>query len=74
MNLLDRYIGQSVITGVATVLTIFIILYELFSFAGETNQIGRADYTVWSAMQYSYFVYLNIFMNYFLCRCCWVVC
>lgn len=53
MNTLDRYIGQSVITGVATVLTIFIILYELFSFAGEANQIGRADYTVWSALQYS---------------------
>ena len=53
MNTLDRYIGQSVITGVATVLTIFIILYELFAFAGETNQIGRADYTVWSALQYS---------------------
>lgn len=53
MNTLDRYIGQSVITGVATVITIFIILYELFAFAGETNQIGRADYTVWSALQYS---------------------
>ena len=53
MNILDRYIGQSVITGVATVLTIFIILYELVAFAGETNQIGRADYTVWSALQYS---------------------
>ena len=53
MNLLDRYIGQSVITGVATVLTIFIVLYELFAFAGETSQIGRADYTIWSALQYS---------------------
>ena len=53
MNLLDRYIGQSVITGVATVLTIFIVLYELFSFAGEASQIGKADYTVWAAMQYS---------------------
>jgi len=53
MNILDRYIGQSVITGVATVLTILIVLYELFAFAGETNQIGRADYTVLAAMQYS---------------------
>ena len=53
MNILDRYIGQSVITGVATVLTIFIVLYELFEFAGETSQIGRADYTIWSALQYS---------------------
>ena len=53
MNLLDRYIGQSVITGVATVLTIFVVLYELFAFAGETNKIGQADYTVWAALQYS---------------------
>ena len=53
MNLLDRYIGQSVITGVATVLTIFIVLYELFAFAGETSKIGHADYTIWSALQYS---------------------
>ncbi|MCW8901972.1 MAG: LPS export ABC transporter permease LptG [Gammaproteobacteria bacterium] len=53
MNLLDRYIGQSVITGVATVLTIFIILYELFAFAGEASKIGHADYTFWSALQYS---------------------
>ncbi|MCK5386172.1 MAG: LptF/LptG family permease, partial [Gammaproteobacteria bacterium] len=53
MNILDRYIGQSVITGVAIVLTIFIILYELLAFAGEVNQIGRADYTIWSAIQYS---------------------
>jgi len=53
MNILDRYIGQAVITGVATVLTILIVLYELFEFAGETSQIGQADYTAWSALQYS---------------------
>ena len=53
MNILDRYIGQSVIAGVTIVLTIFIVLYELFAFAGEANQIGRADYTIWSAIQYS---------------------
>lgn len=56
MKILDRYIGQAVITGVFSVLTIFIVLYELFSFAGETDQIGRADYTVWSAIIYSLFL------------------
>ncbi len=56
MNILDRYIGQAVITGVASVLTIFIALYELFAFAGEADQIGQADYTVWSAIQYSLFL------------------
>lgn len=53
MNILDRYIGQSVITGVATVLTVLIVIYELIEFAGETSKIGRASYTIWSALQYS---------------------
>ena len=53
MKTIDRYIGQSVIAGVGIVLTIFIILYELFGFAGEADQIGRADYTVWSVLQYT---------------------
>ena len=56
MNILDRYIGQAVITGVASVLIIFITLYELFAFAGETDQIGQADYTMWPALQYSLFL------------------
>ena len=53
MKILDRYIGQAIMTGVTLVLVIFIVLYELFAFAGETNQIGRGDYTIWSALQYS---------------------
>lgn len=53
MNILDRYIGQAVISGVLTVLVIFITLYELFAFAGETDQIGQADYTIWLAIQYT---------------------
>lgn len=56
MNILDRYIGQAVITGVTSVLVIFITLYELFAFAGETDQIGQADYTMWAAIQYSLFL------------------
>lgn len=56
MKTLDRYIGQAVITGVLSVLTILIVLYELFSFAGETDQIGQADYTIWAAIQYSLFL------------------
>lgn len=56
MKILDRYIGQAVITGVLVVLTIFIALYELFSFAGETGKIGQADYTIWAAIEYSIFL------------------
>ncbi len=53
MNILDRYIGRAVIIGVASVLTIFIMLYELFAFAGEVDMIGKADYTIWTLLQYS---------------------
>lgn len=53
MNILDRYIGQAVISGVASVLMIFVVLYEVFAFVGEVNNIGRADYTTWAAIQFS---------------------
>lgn len=53
MNILDRYIGQAVITGVTSVLIIFIALYELLAFAGDVDKIGQADYTIWSAILYS---------------------
>lgn len=53
MKILDRYIGQAIITGVGTVLIVFITLYELFAFAGQTGDIGQADYTIWSAIAYS---------------------
>ena len=56
MNILDRYIGQAVISGVASVLVIFVVLYEIFSFLGEVDNIGRANYTVWAAIQYSLFL------------------
>ncbi len=52
-QLLDRYIGQAIISGVFTVLLVFVMLYELFAFAGESGQIGRGDYTIWAAIRYS---------------------
>jgi len=56
MKTLDRYIGQAIINGVSIVLVIFIVLYELFAFTGETGNIGQADYTVWSAIEYSLYL------------------
>lgn len=56
MKTLDRYIGQAIINGVSIVLIIFIVLYELFAFTGETGNIGQADYTVWSAIEYSLYL------------------
>lgn len=52
MKVLDKYIGQAIISGVLTVLLVFVILHELFSFVGDAGTIGRADYTVWTAIQY----------------------
>ena len=56
MKTLDRYIGQAIINGVSIVLIIFIVLYELFAFTGETGNIGQADYTAWSAIEYSLYL------------------
>lgn len=56
MKTLDRYIGQAIINGVSIVLVIFVVLYELFSFTAETGNIGQADYTVWSAIEYSLYL------------------
>lgn len=56
MKTLDKYIGQAIINGVSIVLIIFIVLYELLAFTGETGNIGRADYTVWSAIEYSLYL------------------
>lgn len=53
MNILDRYIGQSVLVGVLAVLAILTAIYSLISFAGEISQVGRADYTLWNAVEYS---------------------
>lgn len=52
MNILDRYIGQAIISGVSTVLVVLVVLHELFSFVGDAGTIGRADYTTWTAIQY----------------------
>jgi len=56
MNTIDRYIGQAVIAGVFSVLIILTAIYVLFAFAGESGKIGQADYTVWSAIEYSLYL------------------
>ena len=57
MQLLDRYIGKTVTLGIVAVLLVMLTLDSLINFAGETGDIGRANYTVWQAI---YFVLLNI--------------
>ena len=56
MNTIDRYIGQAVIAGVFLVLIILTAVYVVFAFAGESGKIGQADYTVWSAIEYSLYL------------------
>ncbi len=52
MRILDRYIGKSVISGVFSVLFVFLILNALVGFAGQSHVIGQADYTMWHALSY----------------------
>ncbi len=57
MEILDRYIGKVVTLGIIAVLLVMLTLDSLITFAGETTDIGRADYTVWQAIG---FILLNI--------------
>ena len=57
MDILDRYIGKTIAMGVLAVLFVMLTLDSLISFAGETEDIGRANYDVWQAIK---FVLLNI--------------
>lgn len=57
MQILERYLGKSIIVGVIGVMLVMLTLDAIISFAGETGDIGRAHYTFWLAI---YYVVLNI--------------
>lgn len=52
MDILDRYIGRAVLTGVIGVALVLLTLDLLINFAGETGSVGRAHYTIWYAIAY----------------------
>lgn len=52
MDILDRYIGRAVFTGVLGATMVMMTLDTLVTFAGETSAIGRANYTIWYAIAY----------------------
>ncbi|UCE89761.1 MAG: LPS export ABC transporter permease LptG [Pseudomonadota bacterium] len=52
MVILDNYIGRAVIVSVLGVLTVLVALFSVISFAGEFDEIGNHQYTVWGAMLY----------------------
>jgi lipopolysaccharide export system permease protein len=57
MRILDRYIGQTVLVSIVSVVVVILSLFVLISFVNEFEKIGRAEYTVWQAILY---VGLNI--------------
>ncbi len=55
MDILDRYIGKTMIMGVFAVMLVMVTLDSLISFAGEATNIGRANYGVWDAITFIVF-------------------
>lgn len=52
MQILDRYIGQTILISIISVMVVLMALFALISFVNEFGQIGRADYTIWQAVMY----------------------
>ena len=52
MRILDRYIGQTILISIVSVVIVILSLFVLISFVNEFEKIGRADYTVWQAILY----------------------
>lgn len=55
MEILDRYLARAMLGGVLSVLAILVTLDAIISFAGESNNIGKSGYTLWSAVEYTLF-------------------
>ncbi len=53
MNILDRYIGRTVITGTLTTLAVLLALYIFMTYVGELRKVGRAQYTALTALQFT---------------------
>ena len=53
MKLLDRYIGKSVLISTLVVMLVLLALFAFASFAGELEKVGRGEYDVVLAMQYT---------------------
>lgn len=52
MKILDRYLAHAVLNGVLMMTIILVSLYVVILFAGESGNIGKADYTLWSALEF----------------------
>lgn len=56
MKLLEQYIGRTVATSVATVIVVVSSLFLLIGLAGEFDKIGVANYTLFTAIKYSFLI------------------
>lgn len=54
MKLLEQYIGRTVAMSVVTVITVISSLFLLISLADEFTKIGTENYTIYTALQYSF--------------------
>ncbi len=52
MRILDRYIGQTVLVSIVSVMVVLAALFVLIAFVNEFEKVGRADYTIWQAAMY----------------------
>lgn len=53
MRILDKYIGRTIVINVIFVMAVLVALSGVISFAGEFGSIGRANYTIWLAIEYT---------------------
>jgi len=52
MKILDKYIGQTVLSGILIVLLVLVGLFTFFEFIDEIDDIGKERYGLWQAIQY----------------------
>lgn len=52
MQILDRYIGRSVLWHFFIALTVLLTLFTFFAFMDEVGDIGQGNYGTWQAIQY----------------------
>ncbi len=52
MRILDRYIGNAIFSGTALVLLVLVGLFAFFAFIDELNDVGKARYGIWQAIEY----------------------
>ena len=53
MKILDRYIALAILNGVLLMTIILGALYAVIIFASESGNIGKADYTLYSAFEFT---------------------